>query len=103
MRGDYRFHFTAPLQASSRAGSLGLYGFGAAARLPAIQVARGGHVAVYAMTRDARHQRLAMEMGAVWEAARLIKHHRNSTLPSSSRLPGRLCPRRWRSLRKVGP
>jgi len=46
-------------------GKLGLYGFGAAAHL-AIQVARHWNVAVYAMTRDARHQKLAMEMGAVW-------------------------------------
>ena len=46
-------------------GKLGLYGFGAAASL-AIQVARHWNVSVYAMTRDARHQKLALEMGAVW-------------------------------------
>ena len=46
-------------------GKLGLYGFGAAAHL-AIQVARHWNVSVYAMTRDARHQKLALEMGAVW-------------------------------------
>jgi propanol-preferring alcohol dehydrogenase len=46
-------------------GRLGLYGFGAAAHL-AIQVARHWNVAVYAMTRDTRHQKLAREMGAVW-------------------------------------
>jgi len=46
-------------------GRLGLYGFGAAAHL-AIQVARHWNVSVYAMTRDARHQKLALEMGAVW-------------------------------------
>jgi propanol-preferring alcohol dehydrogenase len=46
-------------------GKLGLYGFGAAAHL-AIQVARHWKVSVYAMTRDARHQKLALEMGAVW-------------------------------------
>jgi propanol-preferring alcohol dehydrogenase len=46
-------------------GRLGLYGFGAAAHL-AIQVARYWKVSVYAMTRDARHQKLALEMGAVW-------------------------------------
>jgi propanol-preferring alcohol dehydrogenase len=46
-------------------GKLGLYGFGAAASV-AIQVARHWNVAVYAMTRDARHQKLALEMGAVW-------------------------------------
>jgi propanol-preferring alcohol dehydrogenase len=46
-------------------GKLGLYGFGAAASL-AIQVARYWNVAVYAMTRDTRHQKLALEMGAAW-------------------------------------
>ena len=46
-------------------GSLGLYGFGAAGHL-AIQVARHWNVAVYVMTRDTRHQKLAREMGAVW-------------------------------------
>lgn len=46
-------------------GRLGFYGFGAAAHL-AIQVARHWHVEVYASTRDARHQRLALELGAAW-------------------------------------
>jgi alcohol dehydrogenase, propanol-preferring len=46
-------------------GRLGFYGFGAAAHV-AIQVARHWNVEVYASTRDARHQRLARELGAVW-------------------------------------
>ena len=44
---------------------LGFYGFGAAAHV-AIQVARHWGVEVYASTRDARHQKLAMELGAAW-------------------------------------
>lgn len=44
---------------------LGLYGFGAAAHV-AIQVARYWGIEVYAFTRDERHQRLAMELGAKW-------------------------------------
>jgi propanol-preferring alcohol dehydrogenase len=48
-----------------RGGRLGLYGFGAAASI-AIQVARHWGAEVYACTRDVRHQRLAMELGAVW-------------------------------------
>ena len=44
---------------------LGFYGFGAAAHV-AIQVARHWNVDVYAMTRDVRHQKLAMELGAKW-------------------------------------
>ena len=46
-------------------GRLGLYGFGAAAHV-AIQVARHWNVSVYASTRDARHQKLALELGAAW-------------------------------------
>jgi len=46
-------------------GKLGFYGFGAAAHV-AIQVARHWNVDVYAATRDARHQNLALELGAKW-------------------------------------
>jgi len=45
-------------------GRLGFYGFGAAAHV-AIQVARYWNVEVYASTRDARHQKLALELDAV--------------------------------------
>jgi alcohol dehydrogenase, propanol-preferring len=48
-----------------RGGTLGMYGFGAAAHV-AIQVARHWGVRVLAFTRDARHQKLAIELGAVW-------------------------------------
>src|SRR6202795_2486188 len=51
-------------------GKLGFYGFGAAAHV-AIQVARHWNVNVYAATRDARHQRLARELGAVWTGGTL--------------------------------
>jgi alcohol dehydrogenase, propanol-preferring len=46
-------------------GKLGFYGFGAAAHL-AIQVALHWNVDVYAMTRDERHRRLALDLGAKW-------------------------------------
>jgi propanol-preferring alcohol dehydrogenase len=49
---------------------LGFYGFGAAAHV-AIQVARHWGVEVYASTRDAKHQRLAMELGAQWTGGTL--------------------------------
>lgn len=45
--------------------TLGLYGFGAAGHV-AIQVARFWGVRVLAFTRDARHQKLARELGAAW-------------------------------------
>jgi propanol-preferring alcohol dehydrogenase len=43
--------------------SLGLYGFGAAAHV-AIQVAKYWNIKVFAFTRDQRHQKLALELGA---------------------------------------
>jgi propanol-preferring alcohol dehydrogenase len=46
-------------------GQLGFYGFGSAAHV-AIQVARHWGVEVFASTRDSRHQKLAMELGAAW-------------------------------------
>ena len=46
-------------------GHLGFYGFGAAAHV-AIQVARHWNVEVFACTRDIRHQKLALELGAAW-------------------------------------
>jgi propanol-preferring alcohol dehydrogenase len=46
-------------------GRLGFYGFGGAAHV-AIQVVRHWNVNVYALTRDVRHQRLALELGAAW-------------------------------------
>lgn len=46
-------------------GRLGFYGFGAAAHV-AIQVARHWDAEVFASTRDARHQKLALELGAAW-------------------------------------
>jgi propanol-preferring alcohol dehydrogenase len=53
------------LSGIERGGRLGLYGFGAAAHV-AIQVARYWGTEVYACTRDARHQKLALELGAAW-------------------------------------
>ncbi len=53
------------LSGIERGGRLGLYGFGAAASV-AIQVARYWGADVYACTRDQRHQKLALELGAVW-------------------------------------
>jgi propanol-preferring alcohol dehydrogenase len=46
-------------------GKLGMYGFGAAAHV-AIQVARHWKIEVYAITRDARHRKLALDLGAKW-------------------------------------
>jgi propanol-preferring alcohol dehydrogenase len=56
---------TLRLSGAPPGGSLGMYGFGAAAHV-AIQVARYWKMSVYALSRDARHRKLALELGAVW-------------------------------------
>ncbi len=58
------------LSGIKQGGRLGFYGFGAAAHV-AIQVARYWNVTVYASTRDARHQKLALELGAAWAGGTL--------------------------------
>lgn len=45
--------------------TLGIYGFGAAGHV-AIQVARHWNIKVVVCTREARHQKLAQELGAEW-------------------------------------
>ena len=57
----------AELSAGAR---LGIYGFGAAGHV-AIQIARHWGVDVYASTREAKHQKLAMELGARWAGGTL--------------------------------
>lgn len=53
------------LSGIERGGRLGIYGFGAAGHV-AIQVARHWGAAVYVCTRDERHRKLALELGARW-------------------------------------
>ncbi len=53
------------LSGIGRGGRLAFYGFGAAAHV-AIQVARHLGAEVYACTRGAKHQQLALQLGAVW-------------------------------------
>lgn len=53
------------LSGIERGGRLVIYGFGAAGHV-AIQVARYWGAEVYVATRDERHQKLALELGAVW-------------------------------------
>ncbi|MBI2528975.1 MAG: zinc-dependent alcohol dehydrogenase family protein [Candidatus Rokubacteria bacterium] len=48
-----------------RGGRLALYGFGSSAHV-AIQVARSWGCAVYVVTRDPAHRRLALDLGARW-------------------------------------
>jgi propanol-preferring alcohol dehydrogenase len=61
----YRSLWLSGIRECGAGARLGLYGFGAAAHV-AIQVARHWGAEVYALTRDARHQQLALELGAAW-------------------------------------
>lgn len=49
-------------------GNLGIYGFGAAGHV-CIQVARHWGIKVFICTREEKHRRLALELGAVWAGA----------------------------------
>jgi propanol-preferring alcohol dehydrogenase len=82
-------------------GRLGFYGFGAAAHV-AIQVARHWNVEVYACTRDARHQSLALELGAVWAGGTLDEPPRKLDAAIIFAPAGEIVPAALRSLRKGG-
>ena len=60
------------LSGIKKGGKLGLYGFGAAGHV-AIQVARRWGAEIYASTRDVRHQKLALELGAAWAGGALAE------------------------------
>jgi alcohol dehydrogenase, propanol-preferring len=82
-------------------GRLGFYGFGAAAHL-AIQVARHWNAEVYACTRDERHQRLALELGAVWAGGTLDQPPRQLDAAIVFAPAGEIVPAALRALRKGG-
>jgi len=87
-------------------GRLGIYGFGAAAHV-LIQVARHWGVEVYAFTRDAAHQRLALDLGAAWagsSSAGYTNGHGPQALDSAIIFApaGELVPVALKTLRKGG-
>jgi propanol-preferring alcohol dehydrogenase len=82
-------------------GRLGFYGFGAAAHL-AIQVARHWGVEVYASTRDARHQQLALALGAVWAGGTLAEPPQKLDAAIVFAPAGEIVPAALRALRKGG-
>jgi len=82
-------------------GRLGFYGFGAAAHV-AIQVARHWNVEVYASTRDVRHQRLALELGAAWAGGTLDEPPRKLDAAIVFAPAGEIVPAALRALRKGG-
>jgi propanol-preferring alcohol dehydrogenase len=82
-------------------GRLGFYGFGAAAHV-AIQVARHWNVTAYASTRDARHQKLALELGAAWAGGTLDAPPEKLDAAIVFAPAGEIVPAALRALRKGG-
>jgi alcohol dehydrogenase, propanol-preferring len=82
-------------------GKLGFYGFGAAAHV-AIQVARHWNIDVYAATRDARHQKLALELGAKWAGGTLAEPPAKLDAAIVFAPAGEIVPAALRALRKGG-
>ena len=82
-------------------GKLGFYGFGAAAHV-AIQVARHWKVEVYASTRDARHQKLALELGAAWAGGTLEEPPKKLDAAIVFAPAGEIVPAALKALKKGG-
>jgi propanol-preferring alcohol dehydrogenase len=82
-------------------GCLGFYGFGAAAHV-AIQVARHWGVDVYASTRDARHQNLALELGAVWAGGTVDEPPKKLDAAIVFAPAGEIVPAALKALKKGG-
>jgi propanol-preferring alcohol dehydrogenase len=89
------------LSGIERGGRLGLYGFGAAAHV-AIQVARHWGAEVYACTRDARHQKLALELGAVWAGGTVAEPPKKLDAAIVFAPAGEIVPAALKALRKGG-
>ena len=82
-------------------GRLGFYGFGAAAHV-AIQVARYWGVEVFASTRDQRHQKLALELGAVWAGGTFDEPPKKLDAAIVFAPAGEIVPAALRALKKGG-
>ena len=80
---------------------LGFYGFGAAAHV-AIQVARHWKAEVYASTRDARHQKLALELGAAWAGGTLDEPPKKLDSAIVFAPAGEIVPAALKALKKGG-
>ena len=85
----------------ARGAKLGFYGFGAAAHV-AIQVANYWGVEVFASTRDARHQKLAMELGAKWSGGTLEAPPQKLDAAIVFAPAGEIVPAALKALRKGG-
>ena len=82
-------------------GRLAFYGFGAAAHV-AIQVARHWKAEVYACTRDTRHQKLALELGAVWAGGTVAEPPAEMDAAIIFAPAGEIVPAALKALKKGG-
>lgn len=89
------------LSGIERGGRLGFYGFGSAAHV-AIQVARHWGVKVYASTRDERHQKLALELGAEWAGGTLDEPPEKLDAAIVFAPAGEIIPAALKALKKGG-
>lgn len=89
------------LSGIERGGRLGFYGFGSAAHV-AIQVARHWGVKIYASTRDERHQKLAMELGAEWAGGTLAEPPAKLDAAIVFAPAGEIIPAALKALKKGG-
>jgi len=84
-----------------RGRKLGFYGFGAAAHV-AIQVAEYWGAEVFASTRDARHQKLALDLGAKWAGGTFDEPPEKLDAAIVFAPAGEIVPAALRALRKGG-
>jgi propanol-preferring alcohol dehydrogenase len=89
------------LSGIAKGGKLGFYGFGAAAHV-AIQVARHWKVDVSVSTRDERHQKLALELGAVFAGGTLAEPPDKLDAAIVFAPAGEIVPAALKALRKGG-
>lgn len=82
-------------------GRLGFYGFGAAAHV-AIQVALHWGMEVFASTRDVRHQKLALELGAAWAGGTLDEAPKKLDAAIVFAPAGEIVPAALKALKKGG-
>jgi len=89
------------LSGIKKGGNLGIYGFGAAGHV-AIQVARYWGADVYVSTRDPRHQRFALELGAKWAGGTLAEPPVKLEAAIIFAPAGEIVPAALKALRKGG-
>lgn len=89
------------LSGIARAGNLGIYGFGAAGHV-CIQVARHWGAKVYVSTREEKHRRLAMELGATWAGGAVEEPPEKLDAAIIFAPAGELVPPALQALRKGG-